>query len=375
MSRRTTRSSATLASDPLLSLDSFTRPTKRWRSQLGEKAVSAVTHQASSRLEDDVTDSKAVLKRRAKKRRKGDYADLGEDPLTDRIKEGLDVLFCGENPGIKTAELQLHYASPHNHFYKGLHAAGLTPSVLPPIASRTLPEDYNIGITNLIARPTIEASELTKEELDAAVPKLLAKVAQYRPKLVAFVGMKVADTVLRYFANLRPSAPPSANPTPMGAKGKLKKPPPIKAQIGLQNYALPHSHSDATSVTSTTYFYCLPSTSGRVAAYPYPVKMRLYATFGAEVAKLRATPPQALTLPADVVYYEAEKLDLPALAEAVEVKVEAEEAEIDDGEKGDVVEQTTIMVETVTAVLEGAEAGKEDVQLEHSLLVKLETSG
>lgn len=49
-----------------------------------------------------------AMKRRAKKRRKGDYSDLGDDPLTDRIKEGLDVLFCGENPGIKTAELQLH---------------------------------------------------------------------------------------------------------------------------------------------------------------------------------------------------------------------------------------------------------------------------
>lgn len=89
-----------------------------------------------------------------------------------------------------------------------MHAAGLTPSVLPPTASRTLPEDYNVGITNLIERPTrevrparsvsartahgglafadaefrLQASELGKAELEAAVPVLLAKVARYRPK-------------------------------------------------------------------------------------------------------------------------------------------------------------------------------------------------
>lgn len=81
--------------------------------------------------------------------------------------------------------------------------------------------------------------------------------------------MKVADTVLRYFTNLRQSgSSSSASPTPTDTKGKAKKPPPIKAQIGLQNYALAHPTSDSTGETTATYFYCLPSTSGRVAAYP-----------------------------------------------------------------------------------------------------------
>ncbi|BGP11218.1 uracil DNA N-glycosylase Thp1 [Rhodotorula toruloides] len=374
MSRRTTRSTATFASDePLLSLDSFTRPTKRLRGQSKEQSHREGSASADSKLEEEVLETKAASKRRAKKRRKGDYADLGDDPLTDRIKEGLDVLFCGENPGIKTAELQLHYASPHNHFYKGLHAAGLTPSVLAPIASRTLPEDYNIGITNLIARPTIEASELTKEELDAAVPKLLAKVARYRPKLVAFVGMKVADTVLRYFTNLRQSgSSSSASPTPADTKGKAKKPPPIKAQIGLQNYALAHPTSDSTGETTATYFYCLPSTSGRVAAYPYPVKMQLYATFGLEVAKLRASPPRALALPADVVYHEAEKLELPALPRAV--KVESETVKVEVREEEDEVKGEVLLVKTVSVVQEDTEAGSEGVQVEETMLVKLEAS-
>lgn len=95
-------------------------------------------------------------------------------------------------------------------------------------------------------------------------------------RLVAFVGMKVADTVLRYFTNLHSPTPSStAEPVLTGAKGKTKKPSPVKAQIGLQNYALAHSSPDSTGQGSLTYFYCLPSTSGRVAAYPVRLEVSL----------------------------------------------------------------------------------------------------
>lgn len=91
--------------------------------------------------------------------------------------------------------------------------------------------------------------------------------------------MKVCETVLRHLtlATLPPPAPsPSgsnARPTLAQASSssinrKVKKPPPIKAQIGLQSFALSHPPSATDSERTLTYFYCLPSTSGRVAAYP-----------------------------------------------------------------------------------------------------------
>ncbi|KPV71845.1 uncharacterized protein RHOBADRAFT_18810 [Rhodotorula graminis WP1] len=245
------RSSRHSSNATLLSLESPLRPAKR-------RNTGTQKLESKSKVKTGEPTAK-------KPRSKGPYSHLGAAPLSDRIQDGLDVLFCGENPGIRTAELQLHYASPANHFYKCLHAARLTPSVLSPESSRTLPEDYNIGITNLIERPTREASELGKDELEAAVPGLLAKVARYRPKLVAFVGIKVCETVLRYLAS--PPAPP---PPPTASSGrKANKTPLVKAQIGLQGFAIAHlpstSHDKKRPVT---YFYCLPSTSGRVAAYP-----------------------------------------------------------------------------------------------------------
>ncbi|GAA6020387.1 hypothetical protein JCM10207_002091 [Rhodosporidiobolus poonsookiae] len=325
--RQRTRSSATSTSTTLV-LNS----TKRVFANDGERKPVLTTHgsrgtvkreradvqhvdlvQVQSGLEETTTETKPVRK----KRRKGDYADLGDDPLTDRIKEGLLCLALGENPGMRTAELQLHYASPANHFYKCLHAAGLTPSVLEPSASRTIHEDYGVGITNLIARPTMEASELTKTELAAAVPVFLRKVALYRPRVVFFVGMKVGDTVLSYFSRLAPATPA---PTLSQGKGKAKKPPPVKAQIGWQPFAVSHPPSQARAERETTHFYCLPSTSGRVAAYPLPVKLKLWAAFGHEVDKLRAVPPEPLNLPTDLVVTAVE--DLPGVLVKKEEPVE-----------------------------------------------------
>lgn len=100
--------------------------------------------------------------------------------------------------------------------------------------------------------------------------------------------------------------------------------------------------------------------------------MQLYATFGLEVAKLRASPPRALALPADVVYHEAEKLELPALPRAV--KVESETVKVEVREEEDEVKGEVLLVKTVSVVQEDTEAGSEGVQVEETMLVKLEAS-
>ncbi|BGP58047.1 hypothetical protein JCM8202_001714 [Rhodotorula sphaerocarpa] len=324
---RRTRSTTSSASEPHISLDTYVRPTKRSRAtptkteddSLASKSRYAVKNDPDQEVKPP---SKGGTKRpRAKGR---DYSHLGADPLTDRIQEGLDVLFCGENPGIRTAETQLHYASPANHFYKAVHAAGLTPSVLDPSASRTFPEDHNVGITNLVARPTRETSELTKVELEAAVPALLQKVATYRPRIVAFVGMKVGDTVAQFLAKIAPpqkTDPVDALESPPRPGKRTRKAPPVKASIGLQPFVL--SHSSASP--AVTYFYVLPSTSGRVAAYPLPVKLKLFERFGQEVAKLRSGA--SLEVPEATSEFSLEQLGLPVPATGTLIKVEVKAEE------------------------------------------------
>ena len=84
--------------------------------------------------------------------------------------------------------------------------------------------------------------------------------------------MKVGDTVARFFAELAGTpevrelrATPTSTAPSLTAK-KSRKPAPVKAAIGLQDFAL--AHTSAGRQGPVTYFYVLPSTSGRVAAYP-----------------------------------------------------------------------------------------------------------
>jgi TDG/mug DNA glycosylase family protein len=117
-------------------------------------------------------------------------------PLPDIIAPGLDVLFCGINPGLKSAEVGHNFARPGNRFWPAVHGAGFTPRLLRPEEDVELPL-YALGMTNLVSRPTAAAAELTAEELRAGAAELQALVAEYRPRVVAVVGLGAYRTAFR----------------------------------------------------------------------------------------------------------------------------------------------------------------------------------
>ncbi|TCB98121.1 G/U mismatch-specific DNA glycosylase [Micromonospora zingiberis] len=108
--------------------------------------------------------------------------------LPDVIAPGLDVLFVGINPGLWSAATGWHFARPGNRFWPALHRSGFTPRLLHPSEQDTLPA-LGLGITNLVARATARADELTAAELVAGAQELVEKVARYRPRWVAMVGV------------------------------------------------------------------------------------------------------------------------------------------------------------------------------------------
>jgi TDG/mug DNA glycosylase family protein len=109
-------------------------------------------------------------------------------PLPDVIAPGLDVLFCGINPSLLSAERGHHFARPGNRFWPALHLAGLTPRRLTPDEDREL-LGYGLGITNVVARPTRTAAELSRAELRAGAEELADLVARYRPAVLAVLGI------------------------------------------------------------------------------------------------------------------------------------------------------------------------------------------
>src|SRR3954464_11029170 len=86
--------------------------------------------------------------------------------IRDVIGPKLDVLFCGINPGLYSGATGHHFARPGNRFWPALHGAGFTPRLLKPWENEELLR-YGCGITNLVARTTATAAELSKEELIA----------------------------------------------------------------------------------------------------------------------------------------------------------------------------------------------------------------
>ena len=105
----------------------------------------------------------------------------------------LKVLFVGINPSLRSAEVGHNFARPGNRFYPALHAAGFTPRQLAPSEDTTLPR-YGVGITNIAARPTRAAAELSREELREGAAHLERLVAEVRPRLVAFLGLTAYRT-------------------------------------------------------------------------------------------------------------------------------------------------------------------------------------
>jgi TDG/mug DNA glycosylase family protein len=106
----------------------------------------------------------------------------------------LRLLFVGINPGLWTAAAQAHFAHPGNRFYRALHAAGITLSVLDvsggfDAGSRRALLGRGIGLTNLVDRATARADQVADDELRAGAARLVDKVRIWRPRVVGIVGI------------------------------------------------------------------------------------------------------------------------------------------------------------------------------------------
>ncbi len=107
--------------------------------------------------------------------------------LRDILAPNLRVVFCGINPGLKSAVLGLHFAGRSNRFWKTIHLAGFTPEEIAPESGESI-LSYHCGLTTAVARPTSRADELSRDEFTRAASALSKKIAHYSPRYVAFLG-------------------------------------------------------------------------------------------------------------------------------------------------------------------------------------------
>ncbi|MFI5933557.1 G/U mismatch-specific DNA glycosylase [Actinoplanes sp. NPDC051494] len=113
--------------------------------------------------------------------------------VPDLVGPDLRILFSGINPSLYSAATGHHFARPGNRFWPALHLAGLTPRRLHPSEQGLLP-GLGLGITNVVARATARADELSPAELKAGGEVLAELVARWRPGCLAILGVTAYRT-------------------------------------------------------------------------------------------------------------------------------------------------------------------------------------
>jgi len=110
--------------------------------------------------------------------------------LRDRCRPGVQILFVGINPGVRSAQIGHHFAGYSNRFWKLLYESRLIPEPIEAEDDARLCE-WGLGITNLIARMTPGIDTLKPHEYPAGLLVLRRKVRRWKPQVVALVGVSL----------------------------------------------------------------------------------------------------------------------------------------------------------------------------------------
>jgi double-stranded uracil-DNA glycosylase len=176
-----------------------------------------------------------------------DRAEPVASALPDILGPRLAAVFCGINPGRRSAAAGHHFANPRNDFWRLLHDAGLTPRLLDPAEQHEL-LDYGFGLTNAASRTTRGSGDLRRADFAGARDWLEHIALDLRPRVIAFVGKEAYR----------------------GAFGE-------RPTLGLQRRRL-----------GEALLFVLPSTSPANAAVPYAARLRWFDELAALL--LRANP-------------------------------------------------------------------------------------
>jgi double-stranded uracil-DNA glycosylase len=108
--------------------------------------------------------------------------------IPDVLGPDLDVVFVGINPGLWSGAVRHHFARPGNRFWKALHRSGFTDRELSALEDQSLLE-RGLGLTNLVARTTATADELSRDEIREGARGLADRLGPLRPRFVVLLGI------------------------------------------------------------------------------------------------------------------------------------------------------------------------------------------
>lgn len=110
--------------------------------------------------------------------------------LPDLIQPGLQILFVGINPGLRSAQTGHHFAGYSNRFWKLLYDSALVTEPLTYQDDWRLPE-WKLGLTNIIGRCSAGIDVLDSGEYRRGLARLEGKITRYHPHILAFLGVTI----------------------------------------------------------------------------------------------------------------------------------------------------------------------------------------
>ena len=144
--------------------------------------------------------------------------------LPDYLKPGLDLVFIGINPGLYSVQQGHYFARKNSRFWPALSASVLSEPMrrklgidqLFPPHDALLPQ-FGIGLTDIVKRPSANASELTAKDFERWVPSLIEKIKHYAPRVACFHGITGYRSFLAHaFPNVKCQPMLGSQPEPPG---------------------------------------------------------------------------------------------------------------------------------------------------------------
>ena len=140
--------------------------------------------------------------------------------LPDYLAEGMDLVFVGINPSLYSVARGHYFARKTSRFWPAFSRSRLSAPVRQALGVETLgPEHdasllrFGIGFTDLVKRPTSNASQLDLREFETWAPRLLARLERCRPRVACFHGLTGYRPFVRYALG-RTGAGPALGPQP-----------------------------------------------------------------------------------------------------------------------------------------------------------------
>jgi len=120
--------------------------------------------------------------------------------LPDYLRPGLSIVLIGLNPSPISVKAGYYYANPRNRFWAALNGSRLIDQPVQPGASavRQLFNDYAIGFTDIVKRPTRMGNALRAADFRKGAEDLKQKLLEYHPGIAWFNGITNYSNYLKY---------------------------------------------------------------------------------------------------------------------------------------------------------------------------------